>query len=405
IGSFFAIICLPGLKQALTDGSAPLLSRFSEDRQEAGFQVALRRLENRVEELAAFPRFVRPIYKGILYHGIREGSGRVIVGRSGTLLYRDDLEYVAGPGILSAAFRERIRAANDRREDAFEDFMASLWSRATGKARAVKHEGPVYAEPAEAVLDLHRQLRERGVELLVAVIPNKSMLYPEWATSTYPDSGGPPLHPHFLRWKEMLAKEGVRVLDMAGPLWEGKSGPGEPFYRALDTHWSPTGVARCADLIAEAARSVLGPDTPTKFPTRLESIPELAELVVHLEQPGGVEAWPRQRIEVVQVLHGSDPAVIGDAAPVLLLGDSYTMSYVPKVEKGHGGGIAAQLMQRLGRGVQTVARAGATPRAMLQILRDRPEALARKRLVILAFVDRSLGNPLGWERVPLPPKR
>jgi hypothetical protein len=258
------------------------------------------------------------------------------------------------------------------------------------------------------VLDLHRQLQARGVPLLVVVIPNKIMLYPEWATSSYAAANCPPLHPDFLLWKEGLAQKGVRILDLAGPLWEAKTGVGAgsdgPLYLALDTHWSPAGVARSADLIAESARPVLGPATPTRFPARVETIPEPAELVNGLDLPGGNAGWPLKSIDVVQVLHGTAPDVVGDDAPVLLFGDSFTMSYVTESDNSQSAGLAAQLMLRLGRGVQTIAQKGATPRVMLEMLSKKPGALARKRLVIMAVVDRSLGNPKAWEIIPLPPR-
>jgi hypothetical protein len=96
-------------------------------------------------------------------------------------------------------------------------------------------------------------------------------------------------------------------------------------------------------------------------------------------------------------LNADNKDLTGDAAPVLLLGDSYTTTY-----QVHGAGLAEQLMLRLGRGVQMIAAPGSIPSSVLHQLKSRPEALARKKLVIWTFVDRMLNRVDAWESVQLP---
>jgi hypothetical protein len=67
-----------------------------------------------------------------------------------------------------------------------------------------------------------------------------------------------------------------------------------------------------------------------------------------------------------------------------------------------GAGLPAQLMLRLGRGVQMIAAPGITPANLLHELAAHPAALPRKKLVIWEFVDRTVTTPKAWETVLLP---
>jgi alginate O-acetyltransferase complex protein AlgJ len=123
-----------------------------------------------------------------------------------------------------------------------------------------------------------------------------------------------------------------------------------------------------------------------------------------LETEPAVNPFPNECVQIATVLEGAHLVKGNDAAPVLLLGDSFSNVYSrPDLGWGQGAGLAEQLMLALGVRVQVIAQNGGGATISRETLAQKPQALQHKKVVLWAFSARDLyDETIAWERVPLP---
>lgn len=194
-------------------------------------------------------------------------------------------------------------------------------------------EFKVYPE-ADATIATHlalipwvrEELARQGTELVVALLPSKARVYPEYLGSRQPAALHRDLHG---RAQEALRDAGIAAPDLARALTDCKR-DGPTFLRT-DTHWTPDG-ARCA---AQALRAAAGlpPLEANAFRTQVTSVQEHRGDLVRflpldpyfarlLPQPDRIEV---RRTERADAAAGAD-ALLGEAPPprVVLVGTSYS---------------------------------------------------------------------------------
>lgn len=259
-------------------------------------------------------------------------------------------------------------------------------------AKVSKASSPDKADPLPAIVDFHEQLKAMGIELILAPVPCKALVYPE-------KLGGPAegrmdaVHQEFYT---QLATKGVRVLDLADAFAKEKAN-GPALYCKTDTHWSPYACELTAKLIKER----LG--APAWLPAKPDAFKTAAEkrtIVGDLTDGKGSEELP------ARVVTGADGAALEDkASPIILLGDSHTLVFHAGQElHGTGAGLADQLAAELGMAVDVIGvrGSGATP-ARVNLLRRAkadPTYLAGKKLIIWCFAAREFTESPGWSLVP-----
>ena len=91
---------------------------------------------------------------------------------------------------------------------------------------------------------VQRQLEERDIQLLLAIVPAKTRLYPEHTGSHRPSALQRSLYPRFHR---AVRSAGIAAPDLLEPLQAAKNEA--PMFLRTDTHWTPLG----AELAARAA--------------------------------------------------------------------------------------------------------------------------------------------------------
>jgi hypothetical protein len=346
-------------------------------------------------------KVVRRRYQALLTRTLKQGSEQVVIGTDGFLFYREDVEFAIGEGILSEPFRRAARAAQAPGQDVFQAALESLFGRkAEGDGERRPEE---WTDPIAVLADLHEQFRERGIHLVVVPIPVAPVIYPEKLWPGYPLEAGPAWNPDYGLWKKHLADAGVDLLDLGDALWDAKATAKAPLFLKTDTHWSPEGMAVAADRIAAHVKPLLNGFEPRSFAARNVPSGTAGELERMLDLPPGWSPFSPLEFEITEVLQGDQLATPGDKAPVLLLGDSFATIYN---EEGEAAGLPAHLMLRLGTGVQSIAEAGGggTVLANQERLVDQPGILAHKKVVILAFVTRSLSQKgMVWRKEALPP--
>ena len=120
------------------------------------------------------------------------------------------------------------------------------------------------ADPMPAIIDFHKQLKALDIELILAPVPCKAVIYPEGLgveTSQRLDAQ----HQEFYA---LLRKEGVKVLDPTDLFLEQKAkADGPRLYCKTDTHWSP----HACTIVAQQIKAMIG--SPESVPSRRAAKP------------------------------------------------------------------------------------------------------------------------------------
>jgi len=323
-----------------------------------------------------------PGVQTLLSRGLGVGNEKAYVGRDGWLYYRPDIDHLAGPGFLAPRQLQR-RAAG-----------GSEWHR------------PPQPDPVRGVLDFHRQLQARGIQLVVLPVPVKAAIHPEHFHPAAGNAGHPLRNPSFGDWARRLEQAGVVVVDVADALFAAARDERRPQYLATDTHWRPEAMERAAAIVA--ARIAALPDAPARRGECRRgsgTATNRGDLATMLSLPEALRPAPETvAIHPVyterQELWRASPE-----APVLVLGDSFCNVYsLPAMGWGGGAGFAEQLSCELGLPVDRLVRnddgAWATRQMLARELAQGRDRLAGKRVVVWEFAARELTGG-DWRDVPM----
>lgn len=376
----------------------PLLQSFSHQ-----WDRSVRQLERSLEDNALLnPRSLTGIRGLLVSMGLRSlgnvdlgGSHRSLGPRP--LFFRPDIEHLTGPGFLVP--ETLARRGGDR------DFVAE------------GPEGVAQPDPRIAILDFAKQLKQRGIDLIVVPTPSKAAFADSWTSGTArTDSVGSPdvlRNASFGQFVDELRAAGVTVFDVADALQTlGGQQPDQPRYLSKDTHWTPSAVQAVAEELAARIRQRQSfPDSPRQWqresPKQVFNTGDLAQLL----QLPDFAGWNRPEETSVQPVRciptAGDPA--GIAAPILLLGDSFTNIYDSE-ELGWGtdAGLADQLACELQVGVHAIAvNGGGASAARQRLFRDLASgrwSLNHCRVVIWQFAERELSQG-NWPLLMIPEER
>ena len=292
-----------------------------------------------------------------------EGDAMTIPGAEGWLFLRSELRHIG---------------------------VGPFWGEAA--ATVSKASSPDKADPLPAIVDFNAQLKALGIELILAPVPCKALVYPE-KLGGLAEGRLDTVHQEF--YKELAAK-GVTVLDLAEAFATEKA-KGPALYCKTDTHWSPYACELAAKLVKERLGS---PAWLQAKPGAFTTTTETRTIVGDLTDGKGSEELP------VRVVTGADGAALVDkASPVILLGDSHTLVFHAGQElHGTGAGLADQLVAELGIAVDVIGvrGSGATPARVNLLRRARADEayLAGKKVVIWCFAAREFTESSGWSLVP-----
>ncbi len=348
--------------------------------QNRRLQAAMQDLETALEDESWLMERALPAVQWLLAGWGGAGNEETYVGRQGWLFYRPGFDYLTGPPFLSAAVLERRRQAGES------------WRE------------PVEPDPRGAILDFHRQLRQRGIPLLVMPVPTKATIHPEALAPSYADrrDDEPALqNPSLARLRAELEADGIRVFDPTGTLSRLQS---SAFLRT-DSHWSPQGVDAVARELAGRVRLLELPFAAgeTAWQRRPASHEGVGDLAKTLRLPRWGELYPPETVDLERVADARGRALKSDEdAEVLLIGDSFTNVYsVPELGWGHAAGLAEQLAYHLSRGVDRIAvnNEGATG-GRRRLAAAGAGRLDGKKLVIWQFAVRELVTG-DWQPVSL----
>ena len=304
----------------------------------------------------------------------RLGNEKAYLGQEGWLFYRPGVDYASGPGFLdSRVLAKRLQA---------------------GKPYAA----PPQPDPRLAIADFARQLRRRGIRLLLVPAPGKATIHPERLSSRYSAVSEALHNESFARWKQEVEREGALVFDPAPLLHARKLQTGRDQFLKTDTHWTADAVVAAAQELRRfiEARAPLPARATVEYRSQQGAASGVGDIAAMLRLPADAELC-RPETMVLRQIFAADgtPWRPDPAADVLLLGDSFTNIYSQEaMHWGVAAGLAEQLSFELRRPLDRIAQndsgAYATRQALAQELARGSDRLSGKRLVIWEFAAREL---------------
>ncbi len=390
VGAFLLVIFGVPISQALIeklkDGERPVvLSLFAKRPSEEH----LRAFEKELEEASLAAQKTRPLFQLGRYLALHDLGEKALRGRDGWLFYSPDLRYLVEP-----YYREGSAA---RADDAKR--MAPMKSDAEAAAKA----GP--GDPVAVIADLAKQLRARGVHLLVVPAPVKPSIYPDQLVRGLAPSLAVAAHTERLLGE--LRAKGVDVLALHPALLEGRRAgatPRTPLYLKTDTHWSGEGVRVAARAIAARVKQLGWWRPPASPRYRLErvEVEREGDLPRMTRMPRQEQLFGKERVVCHRVLEreGGKPYEDDASSPVLLLGDSFSRIY--QTDEPEAAGLIAHLAFELGLPLSSIVNDGGASTLVRQELARDLEQLKGKRLVIWVFAERDVRfGLLGWQAITL----
>ena len=272
--------------------------------------------------------------------------------------------------------------------------------------RALTGSGPLQPEwsarhsptsrARDEIVDFARQLKARGVPLLLIPIPMKASIYPEAITRSGADHSEAPLYqadqPALY---EQLVKAGIDVQDITGALLQLKARH-KPVFFKQDTHWTPEAMQDIARAVAVHVRKKfpgIVPDDPLIVDTKAPDAASLGDLAERLNPLPGT-------MSEEQAVLVSFPGIENDPkSPIVLLGDDFTriyddpsLGFVQDVDT-HAS-FAQHLALYLGRRIDTTAvNHGGTTAVRRAFAKRLDDEVRAKKLVIWLVPARDLVLP------------
>lgn len=276
------------------------------------------------------------------YRLLGDTGAQVALGCPGWLFYRDGLR--PQPGVGSEVLEQRIR-------------LMQYWS---------------------------QQLQVQGVQMLVAVVPDKSRVEQAQSCGL---RHSVPMRERYGRWQQALHAAGAGSVDLLPVLQTGDL----PVFFATDVHMNRTGAQRAADAVAAQALPLLGGQGAQAFEVGPLGAPQprMGDLIVLAGLEHAPPAWrPALDMEPEQViapLRGG--GLLDDTPPVevLLLGSS----------NGRRSLFAERLGKAMGREVWNQSLDGGQfSGALLAAWPQRTQWPPSLKLVIWEFSEMALSLPL-----------
>ena len=255
---------------------------------------------------------------------------------------------------------------------------------------------PEGCRPFEAIAHFDRQLKARGIDLILAIIPSKICVYPDYLNVATNQPARCPADRQVAlgvkRLNQKLLEADIEVIDLYTAYQEARAKTQDkvPLVYQRDAHWKNAGCRVAADEIG--ARLQRYDFVKTALTPRNR----------YLFKPGsradGIKADPD--LHLVEDRDGKPYADVGDS-PVVVTGDSYA-TYNRRSD-GPTGHISAQVGLRIGLPVTLLSHEGLSYQMPLA-LGELPGHLKGRRVIVWTFNDRMLPLTAGknaWAKVDL----
>ena len=368
----------------------------------------LRAFEKKVEDENALVLAVRPQYQLAVWNIFNDPGEKVVLGAAGDcigkscgrdttvssdrwLYYRQDVDFLVQPSPLDA--------------------------------RSAKLDNPI-----QAILRFRDQLKAKGVELLVVIVPGKPSIYPERLTGRKSRAGNS-IRSHGKVILDSLAKLGLHTVDLYSPLLTAKVGDADlgPLYLNDDTHWTPRGAELAAAVIALNVRLLADAGVIDIGENKVEYVASdsLADRIGDIGEMSGLNKFGTFKVQKVtgHVVSQqsvskrieppadslSDSVAVYDTtktpfkddfrkSKILILGDSFSRIY--QTDAPVNAGWIAHFAMNLDCPVSSIVSDGGASTLVREKLARKAGVLKGKKLLIWEFVERDLRfGAEGWKEV------
>lgn len=275
-----------------------------------------------------------------------------------------------------------------------------FWGEATVKTARSRSAG----DPLPAILDFHRQLKERGIQLLLVPVPPKAGMYPD-KLGVEAGIGAASTAPYLQQFYRELRQHEIEVLDLSTTFAQPPESARGPVYCKTDSHWSGLGCVLAAGAIAERVKAKLPPPAVRKdYATEWKEVGINGDLPALL--PRDVSKPAAEKISVRTVSDkGGGAGVTPDAnSPLLVIGDSHTLVFHEFLAERAG--LIDQLAHELGFAPDLIGTRGSGATAVRVSLyrkaKSDPGYLAKKKFVVWCFAAREFTEAdQGWVVQPI----
>ncbi len=366
------------LKSVIAEFSGVSIARALYDIKHYGVWTSsyLRAFENKVEDENALVLAVRPRYQLTVWKLFSDPGEKVVLGNRGSkdgddpwLYYRQDVEFLVQPSPMDV--------------------------------RSAKLDDPI-----QAISKFRDQLKAKNVELLVAVVPGKPSIYPEYLagmnSSAMVDKGGAPAFGHGKTVLDSLSKLGFNTVNLYSPLWEAKSEDNTKgaLYLNDDTHWTPRGAELAAEVISEKVHRMMADGVVDLGEESMEyvSTDSLADRMGDIGEMSGLNKFNTFKIQQVT---GHVVSPFKDdfrKSKILILGDSFSRIY--QTDAPVNAGWIAHFAKNMKRPVASIVSDGGASTLVREKMARKAGVLKGKKLLIWEFVERDLRfGAEGWKEV------
>ena len=377
IASLLAVAVGVPVAQAIHEISAGRTPFLLELFQRIPTKTNLHGWDRQVRDNSIVAKAIRPAMLQGQFDLFGDAGAKALVGRNGWLFYKPDVDFLVQPRIDQDRF-----------------YLGTFDTTMDGRRQNLRN-------PMVAIRDVHRQLVERGIRLVVVPVPGKPTIYPEMlAGPSAPLDVSPTLD-----LLDSLHASGIDAVDLVRPLRAAKTSATTPLYLERDTHWSPAGVGIAADVIARHLASiplVSSRRDSSLFRTRDTLVERWGDLCEMSNLPRRREIWSTESVGASQVTDSAGNLYAdSDSAAVLWLGDSYSRIY--QTDAPRAAGIIAQVALRLGQPLSSVVNDGGASTVVRQKLSRKPALLRHAKVVVWQFVERDVRfGDKGWSLEKLP---
>jgi alginate O-acetyltransferase complex protein AlgJ len=270
---------------------------------------------------------------------------------------------------------------------------------------------PKYADPVPVIVDFHRQLQERGIEMYFMPVPARPVIYPESVLGPEPFAHRkkiPNLHSSLQELLSVLRESGVRVFDVTPTFLSQREHPERgPVFCPSDTHWTPYGITLASKILAAEIKEMpwYGAVPKQRYRQRWTTKMHKGVLYHEYENASGSILEP-DRVQMRRIMRETKKGLKNfglhhPKSPVIVIGDSNATRW-----SKFRSGLPHSLAFELGFPVDVLSAAGGganeTRLNLVRKIRAEPEYLEGKRIVIWCFSARSFTNSRkGWIPIPL----
>lgn len=259
--------------------------------------------------------------------------------------------------------------------------------------------------PLPHLIDFKNYLKEKNVNLLFVVVPNKEEVYYDKISSSLPAPKVNYVNPYSRKILSDLQNAGIEVIDLLPHFLEAKKSDtagSEYLYQQHDTHWTNRGLQIAAGLIAERVKNYSWYNNIERsaFTVKDTTFERQGDIVERLPEQNRSK-YPAVRLKAQQVFTNDTVLYKGGnaAAPIMLIGDSFTGVFESVDCKGAG--VGANIAQKTSVPVDIITSWGGGPLVRSKAMRVREKNLPNKKLVIYMMVARDLYNySQNWDKFP-----